>query len=284
MTPRAAGPPASTDAEGRADRDFMQSLSRGLAVLGAFETDLPHLTASRIADRTDLPRAVVRRCLLTLVREGYMRQDGKGFALTPKVLRFGLSYLASQPFWGVAQPPLQKLAQDIGETASLAVLDGTDVVFVHVARAPGRRILQLNIETGSRMPAHATALGRVLLSDKSGEELTTLFPDEGLARLTSRTVATRSALITYVERARELGWALADEELEAGLRSIAVPVRDASRRIVAGLNLTCLASVTDVSRMIAEFAPRLQQAAKEIGPVATALERASPQAALGSDR
>lgn len=209
---------------------FVQSLARGLAVIRAFDAQAPQLSLSDIAQRTGLSRAAARRFLLTLESLGYVRSQGRLFSLTPKVLELGVSYLSGLGFPQVALPHLERLSHALEESVSASVLDGDDIVYV--ARAAHRRIMSVRIEVGTRFPAYATAMGRVLLAALPPD----LWPTQELPALTPRTVTDPSDLHQELRKVREQGWADVDSELELGLRSIAVPVHG-PRGLVAAINV-----------------------------------------------
>ncbi|MGJ0119443.1 IclR family transcriptional regulator domain-containing protein [Williamsia sp. MIQD14] len=212
--------------------EFVQSLARGLSVITAFDATHPAMTLSAVAARAGLSRATARRLLHTLVELGYVRVDGSEFALTPQVLRLGTAYLAGLGLPEVAQPHLAALSADVGESTSAAILDGDEIVYV--ARvASSHRLMRVGITVGTRFPAWATSMGRVLLADRPGDPL----PQTTLTPLTPRTVTDRDRLLAVLTETREQGWTLVDEELEVGLRSLAVPVRTADG-VVAAVNIS----------------------------------------------
>ena len=218
---------------------FVQSLERGLAVIRAFGSDDPELTLSDVARRTGLTRAAARRFLLTLADLGYVRFDGRLFALTPRVLDLGYAYLSSLSLPEVAEPHLERLAAEVHESSSVSVLDGDEIVYV--GRVPTSRIMRVAINVGTRFPAYATSMGRVLLAALEPDELDAYLARAEIRPLTARTIATPEALRAELDRVRAQGWALVDQELEEGLRSIAVPVRNGSR-VVAAVNVSAHAS------------------------------------------
>jgi IclR family pca regulon transcriptional regulator len=238
-------------------RDHVQSLARGLAVLTAFDADHRELTLADVARRTDLSRAAARRFLLTLADLGFVRTDRKQFALTPQVLRLGAAYLTSLGLPEIAAPHLERLSAAVGESSSCAVLDGDDVVYV--ARVATRRIMSVGIAVGTRFPAYATSMGRVLLAGLPDPEL-----DDYLARtdrtpLTPTTLVDEPALREELARVREQGWAFVDEELELGLRSLAAPVLDARGLVKASVNVSMSGPPTDLEP---KRAPLLDAAAR----------------------
>ncbi len=221
--------------------EYVQSLARGLAVIRAFDADSPALTLSDVARRTDLTRAAARRFLLTLTDLGYVRTDGKLFALTPRVLELGFAYLSSLSLPEIAAPHLEALVERVHESASVSVLDGADVVYV--ARVPTSRIMTLAITIGTRFPAHATSMGRVLLAAQSPRPAVELRP------LTDRTVTDPAVLDRELDAVRDNGFCVVDEELELGVRSIAVPIRDRRGSVVAAANVsTRAAGSADLAR------------------------------------
>ncbi|MFI6507176.1 IclR family transcriptional regulator C-terminal domain-containing protein [Streptosporangium sp. NPDC050855] len=222
--------------------DHVQSLARGLSVIKAFSATSPELTLSEVARATDLTRAAARRFLLTLVDLGYVRTDGRLFALSPRVLDLGYAYLSSLSLPEVAEPHLERLVAEVHESASVAVLDGEDVVYV--ARVATSRIMRVTISIGTRFPAYCTSMGRVLLAGLSPDDLDAYLDRVELRRITARTVTSTAALRAELERVRAHGWAMVDQELEEGLRSIAAPVRERSGRVTAAINISSHASRT----------------------------------------
>lgn len=222
--------------------DFVQSLERGLAVIRAFGADHPELTLSEVAAATGVTRAAARRFLLTLVALGYVRNDGRYFSLTARVLELGYAYLSSLSLPEVAEPHLEALVAEVHESSSLSVLDGMDIVYV--ARVPVSRIMTVAISVGTRFPAYATSMGRVLLASLPGEQLAELLPQLPLSPLTNRTIGSTEALRTELARVRSQGWALVNQELEEGLRAVAAPVRDPAGQVVAAVNVSAHATRT----------------------------------------
>jgi IclR family pca regulon transcriptional regulator len=216
------GAGAGGGAGGHGDH-FVQSLERGLAVIRAFDAAHPQRTLSEVARETGLTRAAARRFLLTLADLGYVRADARRFALTPRVLDLGYAYLSSLELPEIAEPHLERLVAEVHESSSVSVLDGADVVYV--ARVSVSRIMHVAINVGTRFPAHATSMGRVLLAGLEPGALDAHLGRTELRPLTPRAIATPAALRAELARVRRQGWALVDQELEAGLRSIAVPIR-----------------------------------------------------------
>jgi len=235
--------------------DFVQSLERGLAVIRAFGAEHPQLRLSDVARATGLTRAAARRFLLTLVRLGYVRQDGTNFSLRPRVLELGYAYLSALSLPEVAQPHMESLVADVNESSSIAVLD--DLEIVYVARVPTRRIMTITIAVGTRLPAYATSMGRVLLAGLDPDALAERLERIELERLTSTTVPDRAALRERIEAVREAGWATVDQELEQGVRSAAVPIRDSTGSVVAALNVSVHATRMTMQALRREVVPHL---------------------------
>jgi IclR family pca regulon transcriptional regulator len=241
---------------------YVQSLERGLAVIRAFDAQHPELTLSEVARLCDLTRAAARRFLLTLADLGYVRSDGRLFSLSPRVLELGYAYLSSISLPEVAEPHLERLVQEVHESSSIAVLDGDDVVYV--ARVPTSRIMRVAINVGTRFPAYSTSLGRVMLAGLPDAALERYLGRVTLERLTPRTVSTVAALRAELTRVRGQGYAIVDQELEEGLRSVAAPVRDRSGAIVAAINVGVHASRKSVESIRRELVPPLLAAAARI--------------------
>ena len=208
--------------------DFVQSFARGLAVIRAFDAHHTELGLSEVARRAELPRAAARRFLRTLEVLGYVHSDGKLFRLTPRVLELGFAYLSALSLPEIAQPHLERLSHELDESVSAAVLDGDDIVYV--ARVATRRIMSVGITIGTRFPAHQTSMGRVLLAASDVDAL----PD-----------------------VRAAGWALADQELEPGLRAVAAPVRDRTGEVVAAVNVSTSAARTSIEQLREVYLPAL---------------------------
>lgn len=242
--------------------DHVQSLARGLAVIRAFSAAEPELTLSQVARATGLSRAAARRFLITLIDLGYVRNDGRLFALTPRVLELGYAYLSSLSLPEVADPHLERLAAEVHESASVAVLDGEDVVYV--ARVATTRIMRMSISIGTRFPAYCTSMGRVLLAALPPERLDAYLRRADLRRLTSRTIVLPAALRAELDQVRGQGWAMVDQELEEGLRSIAAPIRDRSGSTVAAVNVSTHASRTSMQAARRDLLPLLLATAARI--------------------
>jgi IclR family pca regulon transcriptional regulator len=240
---------------------FVQSLARGLEVIVAFDADHPEMTLAQVAQRTGYSRATARRFLHTLVELGYMRTDGKSFALTPQVLGLGTAYLSGLGLPQIAQPHLEALSAQVGESTSVAVLDGTDIVYV--ARVATRRIMSVGIAVGTRFPAYATSMGRVLLAALDDAALDAVLERTDLRPLTPRTIHEPAELRRELERVRAQGWALVDQELERGLTSMAAPILDGRGTAVAALNVS--AATMDDTPQIESARDPLLESARAIG-------------------
>ncbi|NLD68193.1 MAG: helix-turn-helix domain-containing protein [Limnobacter sp.] len=268
----AEGVHASSDVAHEADpasgaeerSNFVQSFARGLAVIEAFDNEHPAMTLSQVAQRTGLTRAGARRLLLTLCELGYAETDGRLFRLRPRVLKLGFAYLHAQGVWHLVQPYMVELVEKIHESCSAAVLDEQEIVYV--ARVPTQtRIMSINLGIGSRLPAHATSLGRVLLAALPDAELDRAIAEAlPLRACTERSVTDPAELKRRILQARRDGYCILDQELESGLRSIAVPLRGPGNEVVAALNVGVQASRTGLDAMRRRLLPELQQTAAQI--------------------
>lgn len=248
--------------EAPASGDFVQSLARGLAVIRAFDAEHPELTLSDVARRAGMTRAAARRFLLTLESLGYVASDARAFRLTPRVLELGFSYLSSLSLPEIVQPHLEALSRDVDESVSAAVLDGPDIVYI--ARVPTRRIMSVRITIGTRFPAFATSMGRVLLAGLPDAAADAALAASALPRLTERTLTDLGALHAELERVRGQGWSLVDGELEPGLRSIAAPLHARDGRVVAALNVSTSATRDSVPHVLEAYLPPLLRTAAAI--------------------
>ncbi|WIM67183.1 IclR family transcriptional regulator [Corynebacterium breve] len=233
----------------------VQSLSRGLAVIRTFDRQHPRQTLAQVAEATGLARATARRFLHTLVAEGYADTDGSEFWLTPSVLELGYAYMSSLGLPAIAQPHLEKLSRTIDESCSLSLLDGHDVVYV--GRVPVRKIMTVNITIGTRFPAHAASMGRVLLAYLPPAELDEYFATSRRKALTPRTIVDEVELRAVFEQIRKDGWAVVDQELEPGLRSLAAPVFNGDNEVVAAVNISTQAAVHEQDELFDTFLPEL---------------------------
>lgn len=244
------------------DPSFMTSLARGLAVVQAFSDSRKPQTIANISQKTGIPRAAVRRCLHTLRELGYVDAELNNFSLRPKVLTLGYSYLSSTPLTVSAQPYLNQISRDLNESSSLAVLDDGEVLYV--ARAATSRVMSVALNTGSRLPAYCTSLGRVMLAHLPPAELDHYLANTRLRAMTKNTVVSQKGLREILAGVRADGYAINDEELELGLRSIAVPVRGASGTVLAALNVGAQAARVSVRQLEKEFLPVLLKGAQEL--------------------
>jgi IclR family pca regulon transcriptional regulator len=243
-------------------REFVRALARGLAVIESFEAIRHPLTLSEIAARTKLSRGTVRRALITLNALGYLSDERGRFTLTPRVLRLGYSYLSSQPVWALARPYVETVSVKTGETASLAVLDAGMIVYVLRATAP--RLLNDALSIGTRLPAYCASMGRVLLAGLPESELDRYLRETEFRQLTPFTVIDADRLKAIIALTRETGFAVNDQEMEVGLRSIAVPITNLEGTVVAALNVSCSTARVSHVEMEKNFLPVLKSAAHEI--------------------
>jgi IclR family pca regulon transcriptional regulator len=242
--------------------DFVQSLERGLAVIRAFDAEHRELALSDVARATGLTRAAARRFLLTLVKLGYVNLSDGRFSLRPRVLELGYAYLSSLSLPEVAQPHMEKLVAQVNESSSISVLDDTEIVYV--VRVPTRRIMSITLAVGTRLPAYATSMGRVLLATLPDEELRERLARIEITPLTTRTVRDVKALAKLLETVRNQGYAATDQELEEGLRSLAVPIHNAGGSVIAALNVSMHASRASMTRLRRDFLPFARQAVNAI--------------------
>lgn len=261
-TPEEREPTIAEQIDALTDPSFMTSLARGLAVVRAFSDSRKPQTIAQISQKTGIPRAAVRRCLYTLQQLGYVDAELNNFSLRPKVLTLGYSYLSSTPLTVSSQPCLNNITRELGESSSLAVLDEGEVLYV--ARSAASRVMSVALNTGSRLPAYCTSLGRVMLAHLAPNDLDAYFARVKLRPMTEHTVVHQKRLREILAGVRRDGYAVIDEELELGLRSIAVPVRGASGQIVAALNVGAQAARVSVERMRQDFLPVLQRGAQEL--------------------
>ncbi len=258
-TANSAGPAEAAQAR---DSDFVQSLDRGLAVIRAFGPDRERLSLSEVARATGLTRAAARRFLLTLVKLGYVRSDGREFSLRPRVLELGYAYLSGLAMPEIAAPHLEELVAKLRESSSISVLDGHHIVYV--ARVPTKRIMTVAISVGTRFPAFATSMGRVLLAGLSEEELERYLAEATFEPLTARTVTDPARLREIIREVGKQGYAIVDQELEEGLRAVAAPIRGSGDGVIAAINVSAHASRVSLTAMRAELLPSLLETARQI--------------------
>ena len=253
--------PKSMPVQGPA-RDLVGSLERGLAVIDVLAQHPDGLTLTETAERTALTRAGARRLLLTLVATGHARQDGRRFLLTPKLLAQMRTWLTGVSLWDFALPFMREVAASLDESCSAAILADTDVVYV--ARIPGERIISMAIHVGTRLPAYCTSMGRVLLAGLPEGERAAIIARSRPAASTSRTVTDPSALLAILRDVERDGYSLVDGELEIGLRSLAVPIKDRTGRVVAAINVPTQSSRHTPHEIARDFLPALRHAASGI--------------------
>jgi IclR family transcriptional regulator, pca regulon regulatory protein len=242
--------------------DFIEAVARGLDVIKAFEPGQPVMSLSEVATRTGLARPTARRILLTLESLGYVRTTAGGFTLTPRVLELGLTYVQSIGLWDVARPHMEKLVARTHESSSIAQLDGSDIVYV--ARVAVPKLIALAVSIGTRFPATSTSLGKVLLAGLEPAELDACLEQPSRSGVTPRHAPDRDELDRLLRDVRAKGWALTDEQLAGGIRSIAAPLRDGAGRVVAAMNVTVHAAETTLETLVEEHLPLLLQTASEI--------------------
>jgi IclR family pca regulon transcriptional regulator len=253
--------PTAEPPEGQ-DREFVQSLARGLSIIQAFGAEREEMTLSEVAAETGLSRAAARRFLHTLQALGFVGQDGKRFFLRPPILCLGYAYLSSVPWWRVAEPFMEEVAASVHESCSASVLDGHEIVYL--ARVPTRRIMSVNLSIGSRLPAYCTSMGRMLLAHLPPDALDRYFAESSRPKLTERTETEEKPLRRLLAAARAEGYCLVDQELDAGVCSLAVPILDRAGRCIAALNVGANSMRFSGGRLLAEVLPVLQEASSKI--------------------
>lgn len=244
------------------DADFVQSLARGLSVIRSFDAQNPVMNLSEIAKRTDISPAAARRFLKTLMILGYVSQRGRDFSLTPKVLELGFSYLSALSLPEIMQPHLEKLSQKLDESVSGAVLTDADIVYI--ARVSPRRIMTVGITLGTRFPAAATSMGRVLLAELPEVTRDQIFANVSLQAFTDRTITNQEQLLQELNRVKSQGWALVEGELEPGLCSVAAPIRGRDGDVQAAINISTSLSRHSAAAVHRDFLPQLLQTAAVI--------------------
>lgn len=244
------------------DRDFVASLEKGLLVIEAFDASRPRLTLSDVAKLTGITRAAARRYLLTLTKLNYADFDGRYFTLSPRILRLGYAYLSSASLSARVQPFLEQISEATGESSSAAILDGDDIVYI--ARSATRRIMSIGLGVGSRLPAYCTSLGRAILAYQSENVIEGYLQRVRLEARTPKTVTDKTVLRTILEVTRSQGYALVNEELEFGLRSIAVPVIEKNGQVTIALNLSAQAGRVSADEMRERFLPSLSAASDSL--------------------
>ncbi len=238
------------------DRDVVGGLLKGLSVIEAFQTERQKLAISDVSRLTGFDRASCRRLLLTLVRAGYAEHDGKFFRLTPLVLRLGFAYLHSAPLPNTVQPFLDQLSRDTEESCSASILEGDQIVYI--ARAAKYRVMSVNLNIGSRLPAYCSSMGRVLLAGLEATERRRLLEAADRTPRTRYTMVDVLDIEQEIERVRSDGYAIVDQELELGLRSVAIPVLNSKGEVMAAINIGAQAARVPLDRIRTDFVPRLR--------------------------
>ena len=241
---------------------YVQSFARGLEVIRSFSASRAQQTLSEVAAHTGLTRAGARRILLTLQTLGYVESDGKLFRLSPRILDLGFAYLSSMPMWNIAEPVMEALVEQVKESCSAAVLEGSDIMYV--LRVSTRKIMRNSLGVGSRLPAPWTSMGRVLLASLPDTELQARLAQRPMERFTDRTATDAQDLLARIRAVRAQGWCLVNQELEEGLISIAAPLTDRTGRTVAALNISGQANRTSAEMMQETLLPALLRAARTI--------------------
>jgi IclR family pca regulon transcriptional regulator len=242
--------------------DFIEALARGLDVIRAFRADRPGMSLAEIATASDLARPTARRILLTLEELGYVRADGGSFTLTPRVLDLGMAYVGALGLWDIARPHMHDLVHTTGESTSMTQLDGSDIVYV--ARVAVPKIIALRVEIGTRFPAVATSQGKVLLAALDPAQVATVLAVPSRAGVVPHAKYSRREIDAMLRDVRAKGWALADDELARGIRSVAVPVRDGTGAVRAAMNVTVHSAETSVKTLVERHLPALLRAASAI--------------------
>jgi IclR family transcriptional regulator, pca regulon regulatory protein len=245
------------------DPNFMMSLARGLLVIQAFTQKKRQLTISQLSAKTGLSRAAVRRCLYTLARLGFAgSEDGRHFYLSPRILALGYSYIVSMPLATAAQPVLERLSHELHESCSISTIEGSEIIYV--ARASVTRIMSIDLGVGSRLPSFCTSMGRVMLASWPPDELESYLSQAPLKRFTDRTIVSTEKLRQVLRLVSRNGYAIVDQELELGLRSMAVPIQNPNGKVVAALNVGTHAQRVSIQELTTKFLPRLRTAAQEL--------------------
>jgi IclR family pca regulon transcriptional regulator len=261
--------------------DFIEALARGLDVIRVFHADRPRLSLAEVAVAADLARPTARRILLTLVELGYVRSEPGGFRLTPRVLDLGMAYVGALGLWDIARPHMQDLVGRTGESSSMTQLDGSDIVYV--ARVAVPKIIGLRVEVGTRFPVVPTSQGKVLLAALDRSEVSRVLAVPSRSGITPHVSYGRSELDAILRDVRAKGWALADDELARGIRSVAVPVRDGTGVVRAAMNVTVHSAETSVKTLVEQHLPALLRAASAIS-ADWAIWQSRPQDEVGSSR
>ncbi|MEH6562463.1 MAG: IclR family transcriptional regulator C-terminal domain-containing protein [Marinobacter sp.] len=249
------------------DRDFVGALASGLQVLQAFDAEHPRMTLSEVAARVDVDRAKARRFVLTLHALGFVKRIGRQFELTPRVLQLGYAYQSSNQYRAVIEQYLEEITAELGESSSLAVLDGDEVVYV-VRSSARHRLMAITLSVGTRLPAAYTSMGRVLLSQLSEQALENTLEGVELKAFTASSITTVAALKKEILKVRTQGFAIVDQELDSGLRSVAVPVYAGNQVLLGALNISTNSTRVDMGMLMGVYLPRLQSVAKKVQLIA----------------
>lgn len=244
-------------------RDFVTALASGLEVIQAFDHEHPRMTLSEVAARTGMNRAKARRFLLTLHALGYVRKQQRYFELAPRVLQLGYAFLSANNYRDVIQQHLEDITAETGESSSLGVLDGNDVIYV-ARSAAKHRLMAITLSVGTRLPAAHTSMGRMLLAQLSDTDLDHFLASVALESYTDKTVTEVSELRNQIIKARQQGYAISDQELDSGLRSIAVPVYDAKQHLMGAINISTNAARVDLDTLINVYLPVLQNKVAQV--------------------
>jgi IclR family pca regulon transcriptional regulator len=252
----------TTDRRDHPTREFVQGLERGFAVVHAFGADARALSITEVGQRTGLSRAVARRYLLTLQELGYVVQNGAEFSLTPRILDLGFTYLSTIDVANIAQPVMEEIANTLHESCSAAVLDGAEVVYV--ARVQAKRIMSINLVVGSRLPAHATSMGKVLLAYSPAQSVEAYLANAPFDALTKRTITNAADLRRLLALVRQRGWAFSDQESEDGVRTVAAPLFNHANQVDAALNVSGHAARVSMDELKRRYLPVLLDGARRI--------------------
>lgn len=244
------------------DRDFVASLEKGLLVIEAFDANRQRLTLSDVAKLTGITRAAARRYLRTLTKLNYADFDGRYFSLSPRILRLGYAFLSSTSLSSRLQPSLERISEETGESSSAAMMDGDDIVYI--ARSATRRIMSIGLGVGSRLPAHCTSLGRAILAYQPDEVVEAYLERSRLEARTPKTITSKPKLREVLQATRAQGYAIVDEELELGLRSIAVPLIQKNGQVTIALNISAQAARVPLTEMETRYLPSLKAAGEAL--------------------
>ncbi len=244
-------------------RDFVTALASGLEVIQAFDHEHPRMTLSEVASRTGMNRAKARRFLLTLHALGYVRKQQRYFELAPRVLQLGYAFLSANNYRDVIQQHLEDITAETGESSSLGVLDGSEVIYV-ARSAAKHRLMAITLSVGTRLPAAHTSMGRMLLAQLSDSDIEQFLSTVALAPYTDKTVTDVDELRLQIMNARQQGYAISDQELDSGLRSIAVPVYDAKQHLMGAINISTNAARVDLDTLVNVYLPVLEKKVAQI--------------------